>query len=85
MIEPENYAKLIKTAQPDFVEIKAYMNVGFSQKRLKRENMPLHPEVKNFTKEILVFLKDYKLIDEKENSRVVLLSNNSKNKKIKLK
>jgi tRNA wybutosine-synthesizing protein 1 len=82
MIEPKNYAKLIKIAEPDFLELKAYMHVGFSQKRLARENMPLHQEVKDFAKKILKYLPRYKLIDEKENSRVVLLSNRKKEKVI---
>ncbi len=82
MLEPENYAKLIKIAGPDFIEIKAYMNIGFSQYRLRLSNMPLHTEVNKFTKEILKFLPKYKILDEKENSRVVLLGNGKKNKKI---
>ncbi|MCX6741713.1 MAG: 4-demethylwyosine synthase TYW1 [Candidatus Pacearchaeota archaeon] len=82
MLEPENYSKLITLATPDFIEIKSYMHVGFSQKRLKRENMPLHEEVNKFAQELLKFLPNYKLIGEKEISRVVLLSNGKKNKLI---
>lgn len=74
MIEPENYAKLIKKASPMFVEIKAYMRVGYSRKRLAHANMPKHPEVKDFAKEILKYLPEYKLKDEKKESRVVLLT-----------
>ena len=72
IIEPENYAKLIKKANPMFVEIKAYMHIGFSQHRLKKENMPLHEEVKEFANKIGKLCK-YKIIDEKKDSRVVLL------------
>lgn len=85
MTEPENYAKLIKKAKPDFVEIKAYIHIGFSQNRLKKENMPTHQEVKDFSKKILKELgkkEKYQLVDEKYNSRVVLLSNGKKEKKI---
>ncbi|MBW2965622.1 4-demethylwyosine synthase TYW1 [Candidatus Woesearchaeota archaeon] len=81
MIEPENYAKLIKKADPDFIEIKSYMWVGYSQQRLSIKNMPLHNEIKDFAKEILKHLKNYKLINEKKESRVILLSKN-KNTKI---
>jgi len=84
MTEPENYSKLIKIAEPDFIEIKAYMHIGFSQNRLKKENMPTHKEVKTFSKKILKNLKSYKLTDEKENSRVILLSNGKKTKNIDL-
>jgi len=72
MRNPEKYADLIKKASPDFVEAKAYMHVGFSQKRLREENMPSHPEVKEFA----LSLSDrtgYQLTDESSTSRVVLL------------
>jgi tRNA wybutosine-synthesizing protein 1 len=82
MVEPENYATLIKKAEPDFIEIKAYMHVGFSRERLKYENVPSHQEVKNFSRKIMKSLKGYKLIDEKKNSRVILLSNDRKGKLI---
>ena len=83
MIEPENYAKLIKIAAPDFVEVKSYMWVGASQKRLNIKNMPLHPEVKNFAKKIGKAC-GYKIVDEKKESRVVLLMKKDlKTRKIK--
>ena len=72
MIEPENYAKIIKKANPLFVEVKAYMWVGFSRQRLDISNMPLHPEVKEFALQIAKH-SGYKIIDEKKESRVVLL------------
>lgn len=73
-INPDQYAKLIQKANPKFVEVKAYMYVGFSQQRLEIKNMPFHDDVKLFAKEILKHLKNYKLKDEKKESRVVLLS-----------
>ncbi|MBR9691716.1 4-demethylwyosine synthase TYW1, partial [Candidatus Woesearchaeota archaeon] len=73
MVKPEQYAKAIKKAQPDFVEVKAYMWVGYSQQRLDIKNMPRHNEVKSFAKKILKHLENYKLKDEKKESRVVLL------------
>jgi len=73
-VHPEQYAELIEKANPKFVEIKAFMWVGASQERLDIKNMPLHPEVKEFSKEILKHLKNYKFKDEKVESRVVLLA-----------
>jgi len=73
LIDPEKYAKLIKKYKPRYVECKGYMFVGYSQKRLKKENMPLHPEIKKFANSI-ASLCGYKVIDEKKESRVVLLS-----------
>ncbi|MCD6434911.1 MAG: 4-demethylwyosine synthase TYW1 [Clostridiales bacterium] len=66
------FAELIKKANPDFLEIKAYMYVGYSRKRLKLENMPYHKEVKEFSKKLAKEL-NWKIVDEKEESRVVLL------------
>ncbi len=72
MVEPENYAELIKMAKPMFVELKGYVAVGFSRERLGVDFMPKHFEVKEFAEKICKESK-YKIIDEKENSRVVLL------------
>lgn len=72
MIAPEKYAGLIMMAQPLFVEVKAYVWVGHSRKRLSLHNMPRSHEIIDFAQEI-VKNSDYKIIDEKEESRVVLL------------
>lgn len=72
MVYPEKYAELIKKAEPDFVEVKAYMWVGASQQRLAIENMPLHNEVVEFSKKIAKHA-GMKIIDEQPESRVVLL------------
>jgi len=77
MFSPEQYAELIKIANPTFLEVKAYMWVGFSQMRLGIENMPSHNEVKEFALKIGEHC-DYKLIDEKVESRVVLLMKRDK-------
>lgn len=45
---PEEYARLIKKANPTYVEPKAYMYVGFSRLRLGFENMPSHQEIRDF-------------------------------------
>ncbi|MBR9677765.1 MAG: 4-demethylwyosine synthase TYW1 [Nanoarchaeota archaeon] len=72
MLDAKGYAKLIRKANPDFVECKAYMWVGFSRERLKEENMPLHSEIKEFSKELAQEL-GWKEVDEKKESRVCLL------------
>ena len=76
----EEYAKLIKKANPDFIECKGYMFVGSSRSRLKKENMPYHEEIVEFSKK-LAELTGIKLVDEKKESRVALLSNLPKNKR----
>lgn len=73
MVNPEEYAKLIEKAKPKFVEAKGYMAIGFSRERLGPEYMPTHEEIKQFAKEIEKN-SSYKITDEKEDSRVVLLT-----------
>lgn len=72
MIEPENYAELIKLANPMFVEVKGYVHVGFSQYRLPKEEMPEHSKIVKFAKKIAELI-NYNFKDEKEESRVALL------------
>lgn len=74
MIEPDNYVKLINKGDPDFIEVKAYMHVGASTKRLIRENMPLHEEILEFSKSLLPFLPNYEIVSEHIPSRVVMLA-----------
>jgi tRNA wybutosine-synthesizing protein 1 len=72
MLNPEQYAELIERANPDFVEAKAYMFVGASRLKLLMSNMPRHPEIVAFAKEIEKRCS-YKIIDEHKISRVVLM------------
>jgi tRNA wybutosine-synthesizing protein 1 len=73
MCDAKEYANIIERADAKFIEVKAYMFVGSSQERLKIENMPTHEEVYDFSKEICKYC-DYKIIDDKKESRVVLLA-----------
>jgi len=87
MIEPENYAKLIKKSNPLFVEIKGFMSVGFARKRLGYERMPTHKEVKDFSEKLVKELnsigENYKILDEKIESRVLVLGKRKEELKIK--
>lgn len=97
MLNPAGYAELLKIANPDFIEVKAYMHLGYSRKRLSREAMPAHRQVREFASEIAERLAaaasdanadakananyNYRIVDESEISRVVLISNVSLEKK----
>ena len=72
MIHADQWGEIVKLSNPMFVEVKAYMWVGMSRERLDQVNMPTHEEVKEFAEEIAKYA-DYKLIDDHEPSRVVLL------------
>lgn len=69
----EGYKKLIERGDPDFIEVKGYMHVGASRKFLERENMPLHGQVDEFTKQLIDELDDYEIVDEHKPSRVLCL------------
>lgn len=81
MEDVEGYAKLIKKASPDFVEVKAYMFVGHSRQVLSLSNMPLHEEVLDFSKKVSE-ATGLKIEDWKENSRVVLLTSGNKRREL---
>ena len=72
MISADEYANLINKANPTYVEVKAYMFVGSSRKRLSLDNMPSHQEVRNFAQEI-ADKTGRELTKESQVSRVVLL------------
>ncbi|MEM1578120.1 MAG: 4-demethylwyosine synthase TYW1 [Archaeoglobaceae archaeon] len=67
----ESFDKLIRLAEPDYVEAKAYMFLGYSRLRLKYENMPSHEEIVEFSK--ILSRKGYEIVNESESSRVCLL------------
>ncbi len=72
------FAKLLKIAQGDakqplMVEVKSYMHMGYSRKRLPKEAMPLHSEIQDFSEKLAKELK-WKILDEQVKSRVILLA-----------
>lgn len=72
MDDAKGYAKLVERSGCDFIEPKAYMHVGESQKRLAREAMPTHAEVKTFAEQ-LSMETGFSIKGEQPASRVVLL------------
>ncbi|MEA2070852.1 MAG: 4-demethylwyosine synthase TYW1 [Asgard group archaeon] len=82
MMEAKNYVDLIKLAQPNFIEVKGFVHVGYAQYRVSRSNMPNMEEIMDFAEKIQQELPDYKLAFEMEESKVVILSNDSQPLKI---
>jgi tRNA wybutosine-synthesizing protein 1 len=82
MCNEEEYADLIKKGNPDFVEVKAYMHLGRSREFLEESNMPYFEDIEEFSKKLKTHLKDYEIINEHKQSRVILLGKN-KNSLIK--
>ncbi|MEN3017286.1 MAG: 4-demethylwyosine synthase TYW1 [Candidatus Methanosuratincola petrocarbonis] len=81
MIDPDGYSKIISGASPTYVEVKAYMHVGFSVTRLGYESMPSHAEIVQFARD-LAERTGYELAGEVPISRVALLSRIGKPKKV---
>ena len=78
----EEYAELVKKAKPMFVEVKGFMSVGFARQRIGYDKMPYHKDVREFA-EKLAKASRLKVLDEKEESRVVLLGKSGKRRGIK--
>ncbi len=76
----KEFANIFEESQPDFIEIKAYMYLGFSMQRLKRKNMPTHEEVRRYMEKILKYLPSYRFEDEQVESRIVLLKKKTSKK-----
>jgi len=74
------YAKLDEKASPTFIEPKGYVFVGGSRNRLHFSNMPQHEQIKRFGQKLAEQL-GYDMVMEKEDSFVVLLSSQQKQRK----
>ena len=70
-----SFAKIINTSQPMYIEIKGYMYLGYSRKRLSEDAVPDMNEIKHFAEEV-ASLCSYTLMDENEPSRVVVYRRN---------
>ena len=73
----DEYANLDEKASPMFVEPKGYVFVGQSRQRMTLSNMPSHEQIRSFGKKLADRL-GYFFANEREDSRVVLLSREKK-------
>jgi len=76
-VDLDGYAKLVERANPLYVEVKAYMYLGFSRRRLKLENMPRHSEVVRFAQDLAKRVS-YDFVADSLHSRVALIARVSK-------
>jgi tRNA wybutosine-synthesizing protein 1 len=74
MANPDWYAAFYRRADPDFVELKAYMHVGHSRGRLDRSAMPDHERVLAFAEDVMEHMPDHDVLKEVPASRVALLA-----------
>ena len=74
MENPDWYAAFYERADPDFVELKAYMHVGHSRNRLGREAMPEHDAVVEFARDVQAHMPAHSVLKDVPISRVALLA-----------
>jgi len=70
------YAELIEKAKVDFVEVKSYMALGFSRKRLGMKHMAYPEYLRPWTEKLVGSvgqLSNYEIIDEDQQSQIILL------------
>ena len=77
MHDPDWYAAFYQRADPDFVELKAYMHVGHSRGRLDRDAMPDHDDVVGFAEQVSAHLPELTELKDVPASRVALLARDS--------
>jgi len=77
MRNPDWYAGFYQQADPDFIELKAYMHVGHSRGRLDRSAMPEHEEVIEFAEDVREYMPGFDEVMGVPASRVALLSQTS--------
>ena len=74
MGDPDLFAAFYRRADPDFVELKAYMHVGHSRGRLDRSAMPDHERVEAFGGAVMAHMPDHDTMKAVPASRVAMLA-----------
>lgn len=69
------YVELLQIANPHFIEVKSYMHLGYSTRRLKKSNMMSHEEIRRYARKILRRLTGFRYMDEYPPSRIAVLQN----------
>jgi tRNA wybutosine-synthesizing protein 1 len=69
------FAEMMLQGDPHFIELKSYMHIGMSTKRLKENNMLDMGEIQKFSSELCKKIPEFSIMDESEISRIVVLQN----------
>lgn len=73
MVDPDGYARIVRSGDPMFVELKGYTWVGESTRRLPIDAMPSLEEIEAFASE-LEARTGYRVAEVDRRSRVVMLA-----------
>ncbi|RIB35178.1 MAG: tRNA-modifying enzyme [Candidatus Nanoclepta minutus] len=71
----DQWAELMDIYKPHFIEIKAFMLLGYSRLKLNLENMPSHKDIVDLSRKFEKKLDNFNYMDEDEDSRIVVLKN----------
>ena len=69
------FANKICSGNPHFIELKSYMHVGMSTKRLEASQMLEMEEIRQYANALCGLLPEFTIMDESEISRIVVLQN----------
>lgn len=69
------FAEMMTDGNPHFIEIKSYMHIGMSTQRLEQEHMLEMHEVRYFANSLCKKMLSFRVMDESEISRIVVLQN----------
>ncbi len=69
------YVELLEIANPHFIEVKSYMHLGYSTKRLRKSNMMSIEEIRRYARKILRRLDGFRYMDDYPPSRIAVLQN----------
>jgi tRNA wybutosine-synthesizing protein 1 len=71
----DELAQIMLQGNPHFIELKSYMHIGMSTKRLEKSSMLQMSEIQKFSSELCKKLPGFSIMDESEISRIVVLQN----------
>jgi tRNA wybutosine-synthesizing protein 1 len=72
------FANMMAQGNPHFIELKSYMHIGMSTQRLERDHMLEMHEIRNFAAKLCAKMRSFKVMDESEISRIVVLQNEAR-------
>jgi tRNA wybutosine-synthesizing protein 1 len=71
----DEFAQMMAEGDPHFIELKSYMHIGMSTKRLEKGDMLEMHEVRGFAENLAAKMPSFGIMDESEISRIVVLQN----------
>lgn len=72
------FAEMMAQGNPHFIELKSYMHIGMSNQRLEQDHMLEMHEVRDFATRLCKSMPSFKVMDESEISRIVVLQNQAR-------